>query len=268
MDCHEARATLWPPERLRLAEPDVVRARAHVQACAACSEYFDQDRCLLEVYDRLRRTRAPRRVRERVFDALARERAGLGSGGVEVAMRSDVRRVRDWRPVRIAAMLVVAAAGFWGLSRVSGDLPRASLAATTGDEFVEDYVRRAVGEDNIDTSDPAVVARFLVRELGLQLRPLQLGGLRLAGAEICLVDGRRGAMIRYVAADDEQTVVSHYIIPSDGARPRRPMLSKAAPGEPGGPSVVTWATPSVEQALVGELPADALLLLARNASLD
>ena len=59
MNCSEARHALWPPERPRLAEAEVLEARRHVQGCAACESYFAQDRVLLEAFDRASQERAP-----------------------------------------------------------------------------------------------------------------------------------------------------------------------------------------------------------------
>jgi len=63
MDCQRAREGLWPPERPRLVGDEVAEARAHVEACPECAEYFDQDRVLLELYDRARGESAPINLR-------------------------------------------------------------------------------------------------------------------------------------------------------------------------------------------------------------
>ncbi len=253
MDCTTAREGLWPPERPRLAGEDVIEARRHVESCPECRAYFAQDRMLLDSYDRMRSDRAPREVRERVFNELAQERAG----------RSHLRPGRaGW----------IAAAG-WSAAAVTAlavgimTLPDRSAgpADQGGTMFVEDYLRRAVGEDHIETSDPEEVTRFLVRELGRSLTPIQAEGLVLAGAEICLLEGRRGAMILY---KQDGRVISHYIVPADGARPREPQPARPLAGVDGegGPSVVTWANASTEQALVGAISPDQLLALARSRS--
>ena len=52
MDCSQARQTLWPPEKPRLAGAEVLEARRHVQECPACESYFAQDRSLLDAYHR------------------------------------------------------------------------------------------------------------------------------------------------------------------------------------------------------------------------
>ena len=260
MNCTEARYALWPPERPRLAGTAVLEARLHVETCEACQGYFEQDRLLLDVYDRVSRQRTPRRVRERVFDSLARERArALGvPDNADAGVRSVTRRRWALAAVSSIAALFVVALGSFLVER-SAPQEEAGL-------FVEDYLRRAVGEDRIITSDVNEISRFLTRELGLSITPMEVEGLRLAGAEICLLDGRRGAMIRYIEDGRE---ISHYVVPKSGAVQREPAVSsQLRSGNAMGPSVITWATPQVEQALVGEVAPARLMELARNYALE
>lgn len=260
MNCTEARYALWPPERPRLAGTVVLEARLHVETCEACQGYFEQDRLLLDVYDRVSRQRTPRRVRERVFDSLARERARtLGvPDNAEAGVPSPTRRRWALAAVSSIAALFVVALGSFIVER-SAPQEEAGL-------FVEDYLRRAVGEDRILTSDANEISRFLTRELGLPITPMEAEGLRLAGAEICLLDGRRGAMISYIEDGRE---ISHYVVPKAGAVRREPAVSsQLGSGSAAGPSVITWATPQVEQALVGEVPSDRLMELARDYALE
>ena len=270
MNCTEARYALWPPERPRLAGKAVLEARLHVESCEACQGYFEQDRLLLDVYDRVSRQRTPRRVRERVFDSLARERArtlgvpdNADAGVPSFTRRRFTRRGftrRRWALAAassIAALFVVALGSF--IAERSAPQEEAGL-------FVEDYLRRAVGEDRIITSDANEISRFLTRELGLPITPMEVEGLRLAGAEICLLDGRRGAMISYIEDGRE---ISHYVVPKAGAVQRDPAVSsQLSSGNAVGPSVITWATPQVEQALVGEVAPDRLMELAKNYALE
>ena len=250
MNCSDARQALWPPEQLRLAEAEVLEARRHVQECSACESYFEQDRALLDAYHRASQERAPRALRERVFDSLARERAkGL-------AVEHPRVLPRRWALV-VAASLIGLLAGGFAVSVLGGpEAPR------DGGLFAEDYLRRAVAEEKIVSSDVAEITRFLTRELGRPIQPLRVAGLSVTSAEVCLIEGRRGAMIQYVE-DGHQ--ISHYLIPKEGTRQRDP---EPAPmwGSQGGPSLITWATPEIEQALVGEVSEDHLIALARAAS--
>ena len=274
MNCSEARRALWPPERPRLAEPAILEARRHVQGCPACESYFAQDRRLLDAYHRASRERAPRILRERVFDALARERArGLGvtpSGGADALPVTEApagvevpatRRVpRRWFLAAVASVAGLIVGGSVVFLRSVPEFEN------DGGLFAEDYLRRAVAQERIVSSDAAEVSRFLTRELGRPISPLQVAGLRLTSAEICLIEGRRGAMIQYVQDGRE---ISHYLIPQEGVRRRDPRPSSAwsSSSSAGGPVLITWATPEIEQALVGEVSETHLMELARNASL-
>ena len=265
MNCSEARHALWPPERPRLAEAEVLEARRHVQGCPSCESYFAQDRSLLDAYERAGKERAPQILRERVFDALARERAkGLVSAvaeapaGVEGQPRRNVSR--RWILAAAASVAGLLAGGFAVSLR---DVPD---GLNDGGLFAEDYLRRAVSQERLVSSDAAEIGRFLTRELGRPIRPIQIAGLRLTSAEICLIEGRRGAMIQYVEDGRE---ISHYLIPREGTQRRDPEPASAfSPSSgAGGPRLITWATPEIEQALVGEVAEARLMELARNASL-
>ncbi len=254
MDCSEARHALWPPERPRLAEAEVLEARQHVQGCPACESYFAQDRALLDAYHRASQERAPQALRERVFDALARER----SRGLAPAPPTKVGR--RWVLVAAAAVVGLLAGGF------AVSLRNGPEDLNDGGLFAEDYLRRAVAEERIVSSDIAEVSRFLTRELGRPIRPLEIAGLRLIGAEICLIEGRRGAMIQYLEDGRE---ISHYLIPREGTRPRDPEPAPAwgSSDGAGGLALITWAVHEIEQALVGEASQEHLMELARTASL-
>lgn len=255
LDCNSAREGLWPPEQPRLHQSDVAEARAHVEECEECQAYFRQDRALLDVYERVRSSRAPIEVREGVFDALSKARWAATSA--EGANR--------WTRLRVgvlagAAVVSLAAVGLLATERTHPE------AVDDTSVFVEDYLRRAVGQDRVETSDPGEVRRFLQRELGLQLRPFALAGLEIQRVEICLLEGRRGAMIVYM---QDGTQISHYLVPREGAEQRAPTLSSYAGAAPSGDMpVVTWATPRVEQALVGELSSRELLRLATLGALE
>ncbi len=260
MDCNNARRALWPPEKPKLAEADVLKASEHVEACVACRDYFAQDRYLLDAYDRMRLEPAPRLMRERIFDALARER----SRGLGLAEQAAVEAPAHGHAVRRRALVVAAAT----VALIGGSslffLQNTVTPPAEGELFVEDYLRRAVGEDRIVTSDADEIRRFLTRELGLPIAPITIDGLVMIGAEICLLDGRRGAMIQYREGERQ---ISHYVVPRDGTEEREPALSSSSSqGLPiGAPTVITWATYEIEQALVGNASPARLLELARGS---
>jgi hypothetical protein len=222
-------------------------AQAHLEGCEDCRLYFEQDRALLDVYDRVRQLRAPRAVREDVFDTLARARL------VNEAGRSVARRSRRGGVIALGAALAASVAIVVATSFGTGGEPSADDPGF----FAEDYLRRAVGQDMIVSSNPQDVRRFLQRELGRNLGPMQLAGLEVERAEICLINGRRGALIVYKSAEGP---ISHYLVPFEGLAPRDPAVADYHSGPAGHRMpLVTWSTPELEQALVGEVEPEELL---------
>lgn len=255
MDCLEVRMGLWPPERPRLASEDVLAAREHVRRCPSCARFFAQDRRLLDAYDRLRREETPTAVKDAVMAAVRKEEDAPAR-----VTGTQARDATSWPspPVRLLAVFVVVVAGILG-STLLWEARAGNPVDTAGTSiYTDDYLRRAVGRDQLETSDPTEARRFLRRELGVELQPLSGPGLVLRRVEICLLDGRRGAMIEYRL---EGKVVSHYVVPKEGDRARPPSVQEG--GSPRAPPVVTWSVGSVEQALVGELSTERLLELAR-----
>lgn len=239
--CERARAGLWPPEHPRL-QREIERARFHVESCDACREFFAQDRALLDLWDRAPRARIPSSLRERVMDTLAAERTRGTRGGTR------------GRATRMAGRAAAVVLGILVAALVLRSPPSDAAAARSG--FVEDYIRRAVAGRALETTDPDRVAAFLQAELGITARPITGRGVSVLGVEICLVDGRRGAMVSYEVRGRR---LSHYLIPRSETRPAP---ARAAPGLDGAPTLITWSETSLEQALVGDLEADELMLLA------
>jgi hypothetical protein len=248
MECARARAAVWPPQRPRIADAELIAARAHIASCAACRAHFEIDGWLAEARQRLLGAAPEKAIRERVFEAVAEARS----------VRSREGRSRRSRVIGIGLLAAVAAAALLTatirLATAPGDRP---LDAA----FVDDYMRLAVREDHIMTTDSAEVRRFLLRELGTAIAPLTSPGFRIVGAEVCLLEGRRGAMIRYETAAG---TVSYYLLPRPGATDRPPTVG-AAPA--GGAALVKWVSGSVERALVGPLPVGDLLGVARAQGL-
>lgn len=246
MDCARARALTWPPDRPRIADQDVVGARDHIASCAACRAHFEIDHLLSDVRKGLLDARPPREVRERIFQAVAELRSN----------RKRVRRVRRAYFIRTIAVAGLAILGAVVIARFAspGGAQHEMDAA-----FVEDYNRLAVREDHIVTSDSAEVRRFLLRELGQVIAPLSAPGFRIVGAEVCLLEGQRGAMIRY---ETKSGTVSYYLLPEPGSVDRPP---SSGPAGDGGAALVSWVSGSVRRALVGALPARELMRLASSS---
>lgn len=286
MNCEEARDRLWPPERPKVAETEVVEAWRHVDFCPDCRAFLRRDEMLRRRLGELRLPAAPSEVRERVFQALAeeRERGARNPEPPEVAEadggdgRADRVPGLSSRPaaVRVLAAAAVLTALFLG-GRLLIDAPpgpdRIADGPTAGEEatpapgevrFVEDFVRRAMPESRIVSSDPAEVSLFIAREVGLPVRPHDFEGFQLLGAEICVVEEKRGAVIFY---ERNGQVLYHFLVHHDDVTPLAPELTEARPHRWEGsadPSVAIWSAGSVDEALVGDVSPEALVAMARR----
>ena len=262
MDCAQARHYLGPD-----GGPlhPVLRAQIddHVAECVECSDYFTLDAVLLDAYARLRRERASEEVRGKVAGALHVLEEGQPSGSPS-RVRSLPRRWAAWPAAAVVAAAALAAVVF----TENGPQPALQMDPP-GSAFLEDYVRRASAGEHVSTSDPAEVTAFLAERLGVQLEPLVVEGLVVEGAEVCLLDGQLGALILYKL---DGVVLSHYLIPREQALPRPPSVGRILPaGEMDLQDLrdevnfVTWASPQLEQALMGPAETSKMVDLARNA---
>lgn len=247
--CEEARRILWPLDRPRPHTEREAAARRHVEGCESCREFFRRD---LAVARAIREhglgPGAPRELRERVYAALARERAFHASG--RQSLDGDARASRTRTAIAVGALLALIGLGGLAIA-VSSDRPH--------DVYVQDFVSRAVEEEVVETEDPSRMARFFMRELGLSLPPVTLQDGRLSRAMICLIRGRRAAMVEY---EVDGHTVAHYRLPhaSGAGRTREVWISTER-----GVRVVHWNDGRFEHALVAELPEDRLARLARGS---
>lgn len=242
--CEVVRELLWPLDRLRPLVEGEEGARAHLARCAACQAFFRRDRAIGEA---LRRrgpaVPTPADVRERALEALVRERPAV--------RRARHRRLRPSRSAgwaAAAAVLASVAVGIFG--------PRAGGREAL---FAEDFLSRAVEADVVERPDRAAISAFFMRELGVQVAPVTLDEAELNRAMICLIKGKRAAMVEYEFAG---RIVAHYRVPAGqtvGATPTEVRTASEA-----GVQVVRWSDDRFEHALVSELPAVELENLARR----
>ncbi|MFQ5690519.1 MAG: hypothetical protein ACE5HQ_09635 [Gemmatimonadota bacterium] len=253
LSCREVRELLWPLDRPRPYAEREDEARTHLEVCEDCREFFQRDAAVA----RTLRTRglaakAPASLREKVYDALARERA-LRAFPIEPNQGAGPARVgRRWTGILVAslAVLVAGSVGLAWLTRAVGPAE---------DLFVQDYISRAAEESYIESSQPAAVTHFFMRELGLPIKPATVAGGSLDRAMICFIRGKRAAMIEY---EVNGKVVAHYLVPID-AGIRYPAEMRTASER--GLHVVRWKDDQFEHALVSELAAPELADLARTS---
>lgn len=239
------------------------QVEAHVEGCEECRAYLGLDPSLLHAYERLREQEASEALRNKVVGAV---RALQDDGSVSAGeQESTSRSLSRSSALKYVGILVAAslAAVVWALD--SGN-------ESTGFEesaYVTDFVRRATAGEHLATSDPEELTRFFRDRLGVALQPLAVEGLELESGEVCILDGELGALILYKL---DGHVLSHYLVPREGTTARPPSRRVLGPDETLGMhdasqvTMVTWASESVEQALVGSAPAEALTGLVNRGA--
>lgn len=263
MDCREARRTLWPADALRVSDDAVEEALNHAERCQHCSEFLEEDRRVARlIRERVGRVQAPTALRERLFTALARERA---------AEYADRATTRGRSVTALAAGILLAlgvSVGAFGLWVASPWLP----SETGATAFVEDYLRRVVEQETLATGSRDEVAAFFARELGVRMEPPEVANFELQRALVCLLNGRRGAVVEYRFGERE---LSYYTVPAQpGQRPAwagesfdierfptNPMGDAALSSEKG-VAVATWRDSQHHHALVANFGVEELEKLA------
>ena len=271
VDCEAVRSRLsQDPSSLEPGLRD--GCERHVAECAECREYLALDPLLLRAYERLRDQKAPEALHEEVLANLRDQDEGQGVVALHdrtpTGQGARVHR-GSWTKAgwSVAVTLVAASLAVVALTRGPGDgdatgaAPGGDSAATAG--YVEDFLRYASPGEHLATTDPTEVAAFLRSRLDISVAPIEAEGLELEGAEVCILDGLRGALILYKLHGE---VISHYLIPRDDASPRtaapQPLQYPARPEWGARARMVTWASPRLEQALVGSVQVSDMVRLA------
>jgi anti-sigma factor RsiW len=250
MHCGRSRRLLWPDDGPKVVGPETEEAQAHLEACERCRRFLDDMRAVAERMHALApRPQAPPSVRERLFTAIARERAALPPPP------SRSRRVQRRAAVVAAAAFAFLGVALWLTGRQGG--PAASRTPIAA--IAEDHAR-ALHDQSIHTSDTDAVRDWLASRIPFAVRVPEIPDASLEGARLCLLNGKRGAVLRY-RVDDR--LVSYFIMPAertDGALPDAAAFRHEAEA---GYRVVAWREAGLIHALVGDLPRERLDTLAR-----
>jgi hypothetical protein len=244
ISCGRARRVLWPDAGPRAVTPETELAERHVAECAECRLFLEEmSRIGRLTHELASRPQAPREVRDRLFKAVARARTGSSGLGWQ--------RLSRW--VGLAAVLALLAGGalVWG-TRVAAPPDR-----FTG--LAEDHMRATRG-DGLVSSDSAAVSRWLAQRLAFAMEVPALPGLRIRGARLCIMDGRRGGVVEYMS---QGRSISYFVVPDLDIERRSAPTADVQSAVRAGYRVVTWREPGLVHALVGDLPEATLVGLAR-----
>lgn len=257
LSCEEARRILWPLDRPREFVGGEEDARAHLGECESCRAFFDADSELTAVLGRYGGgAKAPKALRERILVAIGSEerrstrepstRAGASGNG---QTRQSESHGRGAVGLIAATVLLVS-------------LPVAFLIARNAepaeDLFVQDYLRRAVEENVLESPDAAAVSRFFMNELGVAVTPTHMEDARMTRAMVCLLRSQRAAMVEYRLGEH---TVAHYMLPRDE---RSVGLTVLLTESQRGVQVAAWSDAEFEHALVSDLPESELAQLASS----
>ncbi len=246
MRCGTVRRLLWMERGPHGLSDELRAAESHAAACEPCRRFGEEMRALAgNLQDAVPEVRAPAAVREACFAAIARERA---SGGPLPKAQRGFRRAAS-----VAALVAAVGGGLWALWRLprgSGDLPIAAVA--------EDHLR-TLHEGRIETSDPAVIERWLRQRVAFAVHIPALSGAALEGAHVCFVSDRRGAVLQYRV---DGHLLSYYVMPGEEQDDARPAATAFLEKEKAGYRVVAWRHAGLVHALVGDLPRGRLVALA------
>jgi hypothetical protein len=243
ISCGRARRVLWPGSGPRVVTPEAELAERHVADCAECRRFLeDMGRLGRLTHELAPRPRAPREVRDRLFKTVARARsAGPASGRPRLAA---------WAGLAAVLALLAGAVLQWGGRGAAPSDPFTGLA--------QDHMRATRG-DGLVSDDSVSVSRWLAARLPFAMEVPSLPGLRIRGARLCLMDGRRGGVVEYA---DQAHSISYFVLPDpepEHPAPGGDLRSAARAGY----RVVTWREPGLMFALVGDVPEAALVNLAR-----
>lgn len=247
IDCGRARRILWPDAGPRADTPEVEAAQLHLAGCEPCRAFVREMREFAGAVERhAPRPAAPAEARERLFAAIARARTMLP--GPALRRRSVARGI-----TAVLAAAALSGVGWAVVRGVRAPVEDPSLVAVAQDHA------RGLQHDAIVSGDAGAVARWLDDRVPFAVRVPDLPGAVLEGARLCLVQGERGAVVRFRL---EGRPVSYYVMPARGpARRDEAALEEEVEA---GYTVVAWRLGGLRHALVGNLPRDRLAALARD----
>jgi anti-sigma factor RsiW len=226
----------------------MIEAHQHLEACAACQQFLREMRTFGDaIHDAAPREQAPAEVRTRLFTAIARARAGAHGPP------SGRHRRAQW--LGVAVVLLIGLAGSLTVDRVLRGRHADAITA-----IVEDHAR-ALGERHIASGDRTEITRWLAGQVHFAVYVPVLPGAKLRGARLCVLDGRRGAVVEY---DVDGVAVSYFVVPYGTERPGDGTQERFDGTRRAGYHIVAWREPGLLHAMVGNLAESRLATFAKT----
>ncbi len=122
--------------------------------------------------------------------------------------------------------------------------------------FAKDFMHAELPEIESGNLTATQVAAFYDQHFGDQLDPARLLDAPVTRVAVCVVEGRRGAMVEYDVAGER---LVYYQIPLDDARSGNDLRT----GREGSLNVARWGDDHSEHVLVSALPVENLEELAK-----
>ncbi len=269
--CEQALERLWPlTEPGGIDSPELAAARDHLQRCSDCQAFFRRDATLGR---RLRDLRSARTIElpEACRAALRMQLMGNADAtDSDSGSDPDVKSIRSirnqrWRAWSAAAAAIALLVGGLVISRsieaplsdgvFTADFMLAGLPAIeaplSDGVFTADFM--LAGLPAIESGDlsPTQVMAFYAEQFGDRMDPARMLDARVTRVAVCVVGGRRGAMVEYELGGER---LVYYQIPVGNGQ----AASDLRTGREDGLNVARWGDDRSEHVLVSALPIENL----------
>ncbi len=257
--CEQALERLWPlTEPGGIDSPELAAAREHLQRCGDCQAFFRRDATLGR---RLRdlRTAGTIDLPEACRAALRMQLMGDATDSdSNSGSDPDVRPIRSTRSQRWRAWTEGAAAAA-AIALLAGGLviSRSIEAPLSDGAFTADFMHAELPAIESGDLTPTQVTAFYLEQFGDRMDPGRMLDARVTRVAVCIVGGRRGAMVEYELGGER---LVYYQIPVSNGRAVRDLRT----GREGGLNVARWGDDRSEHVLVSALSIENLEEYARQ----
>ena len=260
MECGTARKLLYSSQvlhddKLAPVEAETKDARAHVELCASCQQFFAAEKNLSTLLRKhVPREAATSTFREQVLSRIAEEQEKAS----RPARWSFLRRRSAILVLAVFLLVGLIFAGLWLRSRHTQESEQ--LASI----LVDDHARYQSATTEVTSSEPEVINAWFRDRVRFSVQPPRLPDTSLVGGRLCNLRGHPAALVVY---RKPQSVISLFVL--DGrdielpkehliALEERPCFVTAERGY----NVVMWKQRGLLYALVSDIRGAELLQLS------